>query len=73
MNAPLGPLQERGATGVLTFQISEKPAGAVQVVQTYTVSGGRPGLAKEAAAPVDAVLADQLKRYAKYLETGKPQ
>jgi hypothetical protein len=70
--AALGPAQQLGVSGVLTFQIKETGAGKVEVTQTYTLSGGRPGFAQGAAAPVDGVVGEQLRRYAKYVETGKP-
>lgn len=69
----LGPLQEMGVVGVLTFKITPKPGGLVEVVQTYTVGGGRAGLPKILAAGVDQVVGEQLRRYAKYVETGRPE
>ena len=68
----LGPLQEEGVSGALTFVIRAKGQG-VEVVQTYAVGGGRPGLAAALAGPVDQVLREQLQRYARYLETGRPE
>lgn len=68
----LGPLQEEGVSGALTFMIRAKGRG-VEVVQTYAVGGGRPNLAEALAAPVDQVLREQLQRYARYLETGRPE
>lgn len=72
LDAPLGPLQEMGVTGRLTFEIKPKGEG-VEVVQTYTVSGGRAGISKMVGAGVDGVVAEQLRRYARYVETGKPE
>jgi hypothetical protein len=73
MEAALGPLQEMGVAGVLTFKINPKPGGVVEVVQTYTVGGGRAGLSKILASGVDQVVGEQLRRYEKYVETGKPE
>jgi hypothetical protein len=72
LEAALGPLQDMGVSAELTFQIKPKGAG-VEVIQTYTVGGGRPGLPKIVAAGVDQVVAEQLKRFATYVETGKPE
>jgi uncharacterized membrane protein len=67
----LGPLQDEGASGALSFAIRPKGAG-VEVVQTYNVGGLRPATAKGFAAPVDQVVREQLVRFEKYVETGKP-
>lgn len=69
LDTALGPLQELGVSGALTFTV--KPGGnQAEVVQTYRVSGGKPGLAKELAAPVDQVIREQLVRYQTYLAKG---
>lgn len=61
----LGPLQEMGVTGVLTFNVTPFANGA-KVTVTYRVSG-EPGLNLEAiAAPVDSVLAEQIQRLSRY-------
>ena len=68
----LGPLQGMGATGIMGFQF--KPEGATtRIILTYTVSGfgtGK-GLA-EVALPVEGVLTEQLTRFKRFAETGKP-
>jgi hypothetical protein len=66
LDGALGPLQAEGVSGALTFEIKPKGAG-VEVVQTYKV-GGAAGY----AAVVDQVLAEQLRRFERYLETGRP-
>jgi hypothetical protein len=66
----LGPLQEMGASGVMTVKF--EPAGAQTLVTlTYAVSGYQPGdgLA-DVAAPVDEVLHEQLERYRKLTDGG---
>lgn len=72
IDGALGPLQDEGATGALTFQIKPKGQG-VEVVQTYHVGGMRPAAAESFAGPVDQVMRTQLLRLGKYVETGKPQ
>jgi carbon monoxide dehydrogenase subunit G len=72
LNGGLGPMQFTGASGNLGFTL--KPAGAdTDLVVTYDVGGyAKGGLAETLAAPVDAVLGEQVSRLKKYLETGKP-
>jgi hypothetical protein len=71
LDGALGPLQAEGVSGALTFEL--KPKGeSVEVVQTYRVGGGAPGLSKAYAAIVDQVLAEQLTRFERYVETGRP-
>jgi hypothetical protein len=72
IDGALGPLQALAVSGALTFQVKPKGAGRVEVVQTYAVSGGRPGLARDLAGPVDQVMREQLVRFGRYLATGKP-
>lgn len=68
----LGPLQFTGASGHLGVVL--KTAGAAtDVVLTYDVGGyAKGGLAERFAAPADQVLGEQLGRFKKYVETGKP-
>lgn len=69
----LGPMQFTGAAGHLDFTL--KPAGGrTEVTVTYDVGGyAKGGLAETLAGPVDTVLGEQVKRLAKYAETGKPE
>lgn len=61
----LGPLQEMGVTGVLTFTVAPHPNGA-KITFTYRVSGD-PSLNLEALAPfVDNVMVEQFGRLVRY-------
>ena len=62
-----------GVVAVLTFTV--KPAGdaASAIELTYVVSGGKPGIGPMFAAGVDGVMSEALRRYEKYVETGKPE
>lgn len=71
IEAVLGPLQDEGAAGALTFVVKPKGTG-VEVIQAYHVGGLRPASAKTFADPVDQVVGTQLKRLKAYVETGKP-
>src|SRR5690349_14228561 len=68
----LGPLQGMGAAGAMTFDF--KAEGAItRVTVTYIVSGFAPGAGLAAIAPpVEGVLAEQLTRFKRFTETGKP-
>lgn len=67
----LGPLQELGAAGVLTFTISADPRGA-KITMTYRVSGDPSIGFGQIAAPVDGVLMEQITRLTHYIEAGSP-
>jgi hypothetical protein len=68
----LGPLQQIGASGVLTISF-EPAAQQTRVTFAYAVSGYMPGKGLgELAAPVDGVLLDQLQRLKRYIENSKP-
>jgi hypothetical protein len=74
LSGALGPLQEMGASGMLTFSLlpaAEDNPRATRLVMTYVVSGyAEKGYA--ALAPlVDQVLHEQVKRFRRYVETGK--
>lgn len=65
----LGPLQEMGVTGVLTFNVAEIPNGA-KLTMTYRVSGD-PSLNLNQIAPVvDNVLMEQFGRLGRYTTQG---
>jgi len=72
IEAALGPLQNEGAAGALTFQISPKTGGGSTVTVTYHVGGMRAAAAKAFADPVDQVIGTQAVRFGKFVDTGKP-
>jgi uncharacterized protein YndB with AHSA1/START domain len=70
LNANLGPLQELGTSGVLTFVIGVTE-GKTQLRVSYRV-WGVPDLALDKlAAPVDGMIGEQVSRLVKFIETGK--
>ena len=76
LSGALGPLQELGAHGLLAFNFTAdktNPAAGTRLVVTYVVSGYQPdkGLAP-LAEPVNGVLREQVERFKRYAETGKP-
>jgi uncharacterized protein YndB with AHSA1/START domain len=65
----LGPLQEEGAVGSLTWAI--KPvAGGAELTQRYVVGGYARGGMEKLAPLVDDVLTEQLTRLKRFLDTG---
>lgn len=67
LSAALGPLQELGAAGSLTFQIAESAKGST-VTMTFAVGGYSPGGLDKLADPVDTVMAHQLQLLKQYME-----
>jgi uncharacterized protein YndB with AHSA1/START domain len=71
MSGALGPLQGMAAIGTLTFSLS--PAeGGTKLDLTYAVAGYLPQGMNSWAAPVDAMLTEQVIRLKTYVETGSP-
>jgi uncharacterized protein YndB with AHSA1/START domain len=67
----LGPLQEMGVAGVLTFTVTPHPNGA-KLTMTYLVTGD-PSLNLNTIAPaVDGVLMEQFGRLGRFSVTGTP-
>lgn len=63
----LGPLQELGVAGSLTWQIAASGQGST-VTLTYAVGGYTPGGLDKLAAPVDQVLSEQVRNLKAYVE-----
>lgn len=68
MTGGLGPLQEMGVNGAMTFALSEKE-GKTQIKLTYNVSGFTGLQLQKLAEPVNGVLSAQLKRLKKMRES----
>jgi hypothetical protein len=67
----LGPLQELGAVGILTFTVAPHASGA-KITMTYRVSGDA-ALGLDQMAPlVDMVLMEQFGRLNRYSASGSP-
>jgi uncharacterized protein YndB with AHSA1/START domain len=60
LHAALGPLQQEGVNGALTWALKPVPGGT-EVNQTYVVGGFVRGGADKLAPIVDRVMAEQLK------------
>jgi polyketide cyclase/dehydrase/lipid transport protein len=71
MQGALGPLAGTGGAGHLSLGVAAKGSGSV-VVLTYDFGGYAKGGMDKWAAPVDQVLASQVGRLKRYVETGRP-
>jgi uncharacterized protein YndB with AHSA1/START domain len=67
----LGPFQDMGVAGVLTFSLNES-AGTTTLVLTYKVGGYLPNGSDGLGKGADGMLNDQLQRLKRYVETGHP-
>lgn len=67
----LGPLQEMGVTGVLTFTIEPHSNGA-KIIMNYLVSGDARLNLDAIATPVDSVLMQQFERLRRLTTSGTP-
>lgn len=65
----LGPLQETGAIGVMTFAIAPDPGGA-KISMSYRAAGDAALGLGAFAPPVDGVLREQFSRLIRYVNTG---
>ncbi len=70
VEAALGPLQDEGVSGALTFQIEPKAEGS-ELVVSYHVGGAR-DFVLSSAVLVNGVLSEQADRLKAYAETGRP-
>jgi hypothetical protein len=73
LSGGLGPLQEHAVTGSLSWSLEERDGGGTTITWKYAVGGYFDGGLASWAAPVDGVLAEQLGRFGRYLETGSPE
>jgi uncharacterized protein YndB with AHSA1/START domain len=67
----LGPLQESGLAGALTFEFADRGAGT-DITMSYSVGGYRQGGLESLAPLVDSVLGAQLARLKSFAEKGVP-
>lgn len=72
INGALGPLQEFGITGAMTWQI-DAAAGGSRITFTYNVGGYADRPLADWAPIVDEVLGGQLQRLARYVTVGHPE
>ena len=68
----LGPLQEMGVNGVLTFTVAPLASGA-KITMTYRVTGDAALGLDQIAPGVDGVLLEQFGRLSRYSATGSPE
>jgi uncharacterized protein YndB with AHSA1/START domain len=71
LTGAMGPLQSIAAAGSMKFQLAAAEGGT-KLDFTYAVTGYLPAGLNSWAAPVDAVLKEQLTRLKNYIEHGNP-
>jgi uncharacterized protein YndB with AHSA1/START domain len=68
----LGPLQEMGLMGAMSWKFTEENSRTVLEV-TYAVSGYQPKGVQQIAPAVDSVIALQIQRLKMFIETGRAE
>jgi len=71
LSGGLGPLQDMGATGSMTFNLVPVD-GKTRLDLTYNAGGYSPEGFNRLAPVVDSVLLEQITRLKRYIETGTP-
>jgi hypothetical protein len=71
LRGSLGPLQEQAIVGTMTWTFAET-AGRARIELTYVVGGYLRGGLEPVARLVDQVLAVQVQRLKRYVESGRP-
>ncbi|MDP2479654.1 MAG: SRPBCC domain-containing protein [Candidatus Palauibacterales bacterium] len=72
LSGALGPLQGSALVGTLTWTLAEADGGT-RLELTYAVGGFLEGGFEGVAPAVKSVLAGQMSRLKRYVETGKPE
>ncbi|NJO13493.1 MAG: hypothetical protein HC872_08545 [Gammaproteobacteria bacterium] len=72
LSGALGPLQEFGVTGSLTWQIDVSGTGS-RLTMTYSVGGYADRPLAEWARSVDEVLVSQAQRLGRFVNAGSPE
>lgn len=72
LNGALGPLQDFGVTGAMTWQI-DPAGGGSRITLTYNVGGYADRPLSEWATIVDEVLGGQVQRLARFITAGDPK
>ncbi len=72
ISGALGPLQDMGVSGVMTFVVAPDSGGA-KISMSYRVAGDAGLALHELAPPVDQVLMEQFGRLIRYVGSGNPE
>lgn len=73
MTGGMGPLQSMAVAGAMSFDFAPSDKGGTKLDLTYTVGGYLPAGLNTLAAPVDAVLGQQMARLKNFVELGRPE
>lgn len=72
ISTALGPFQDQGIAGVLTFVLSPTQNGS-DIEMTYRAGGYFPGGLEKIAPVVNSVLSEQIQRLKRFIDTGTPE
>ncbi|HET9033751.1 MAG TPA: hypothetical protein VFN25_12700 [Dokdonella sp.] len=73
LNTALGPLQEVALNGILTFKLDPSDNDTTMLEVSYRANGSSMSYLDQFAPAVDGVLAEQIDRLLRYIDTGDPQ
>jgi uncharacterized protein YndB with AHSA1/START domain len=73
LNTSLGPLQEHALSGVLNFQLKPTDNDTTELDVDYLVNGSSASALDQFAPAVDEVLAAQIDRLLRYIDSGNPE
>ena len=71
LNAAIGPLQDNAVNGVLTFSLKPTDDDTTELDVDYRVNGSSASGLDQLAPTVDEMLAAQIERLLRYIDTGK--
>ncbi len=72
LSGGLGPLQSGALNGTMTWSFKAADGGT-QIAMSYLVDGLFPGGLDKVATGVDSVLADQVERLQRFIDSGNPK
>lgn len=72
ISTALGPFQDQGISGVLSFVLAPSQNG-IDIEMTYRAGGYFSGGLDKVAPAVNGVLSEQIQRLKRYIDTGSPE
>ena len=72
LSGALGPLQDGDLTGNMTWTLESAKNGGATLTMSYLIDGYFPGGLDQLSGVVDQVLAEQVGRLQRFIETGRP-
>lgn len=72
MTGAMGPMQQSGLAGSLTWKVASGGLGGTKLSLTYSVGGFMEGGFEKMAPAVDGMIGEQVQRLKLFVETGSP-